>query len=103
MYTFAIYCTVKNFGSEQTLTNLVNYSNSPSFLANFHNFHSITYGFTIAFYPSMLGIFLKRFVIILTCQLTHTVNREIFMYENIHVLNICVNKFSRVPHESILT
>ena len=33
----------------------------------------------------------------------YTVNREIFMYENIHVLNICVNKFSRVPHENILT
>ena len=32
-----------------------------------------------------------------------TVNREIFMYENIHVLNIRVNKFSRVPHENILT
>ena len=26
-----------------------------------------------------------------------------FVYENIHVLNICVNKFSRVPHENILT
>ena len=31
-----------------------------------------------------------------------TVNREIFMYENIHVLNIHVNEFSRVPHENIL-
>ena len=31
-----------------------------------------------------------------------TINREIFVYENIHVLNICV-KFSRVPHENILT
>ena len=26
-----------------------------------------------------------------------------FVYENIHVLNIRVNKFSRVPHENILT
>ena len=25
------------------------------------------------------------------------------MYENIHVLNIRVNNFSRVPHENILT
>ena len=25
------------------------------------------------------------------------------MHENIHVLNIRVNKFSRVPHENILT
>ena len=25
------------------------------------------------------------------------------MYKNIHVLNICVNKFSRVPHKNILT
>ena len=25
------------------------------------------------------------------------------MYENIHVLIICVNKFSKVPHENILT
>ena len=33
----------------------------------------------------------------------NTVNREIFVYENIHVLNIRVNKFSRVPHENILT
>ena len=32
-----------------------------------------------------------------------TVNREIFVYENIHVLNIGVNKFSRVPHKNILT
>ena len=32
-----------------------------------------------------------------------TVNQEIFVYENIHVLNIHVNKFSRVPHENILT
>ena len=32
-----------------------------------------------------------------------TVNREIFVYENIYVLNIRVNKFSRVPHENILT
>ena len=30
----------------------------------------------------------------------NTVNREIFVYENIHVLNIRVNKFSRVPHEN---
>ena len=33
----------------------------------------------------------------------YTVNQEIFVYENIHVLNIRVNKFSRVPHENILT
>ena len=33
----------------------------------------------------------------------YTVNREIFVYKNIHVLNIRVNKFSRVPHENILT
>ena len=32
-----------------------------------------------------------------------TLNQEIFVYENIHVLNIHVNKFSRVPHENILT
>ena len=25
------------------------------------------------------------------------------MHESIHVLNICVNKFSRVPHKNILT
>ena len=25
------------------------------------------------------------------------------MYGNIHVLNVCVNKFSWVPHENILT
>ena len=29
-------------------------------------------------------------------------NREIFVYENIHVLNVCVNKFSWVPHENSL-
>ena len=33
----------------------------------------------------------------------NTVNREIFVYENIHVLNVRVNKFSWVPHENILT
>ena len=32
-----------------------------------------------------------------------TVNREIFVYENICVLNVHVNKFSWVPHENILT
>ena len=34
-----------------------------------------------------------------------TVNREIFVYENIHELNFLVNKFSWVPgtHENILT
>ena len=37
----------------------------------------------------------------LSCS--YTVNWEIFVYENIHVLNIRVNKFSRVPHENILT
>ena len=31
------------------------------------------------------------------------VNREIFVYENIHVLNVCANKFLWVPHENILT
>ena len=36
-------------------------------------------------------------------KLWTTVNWEIFMYENIHVLNIRVNKFSRVPHKNILT
>ena len=30
-------------------------------------------------------------------------NWKIFMHENIHVLNVCVNKFSRVPHENNLT
>ena len=36
-------------------------------------------------------------------MLDTTVNRELFVYENIHVLNIRVNKVSRVPHENILT
>ena len=31
-----------------------------------------------------------------------TKDQEIFVYENIHVLNIRVNKFSRVPHKNIL-
>ena len=34
---------------------------------------------------------------------TATVNWEIVMYENIHVLNIHVNKFLWVPHQNILT
>ena len=37
------------------------------------------------------------------CSDSITVNREIFVYENIHALNIRVNKFSRVPHKNILT
>ena len=32
-----------------------------------------------------------------------TINWEIFVYENIHVLNIRVNIFSRMPHKNILT
>ena len=31
-----------------------------------------------------------------------TVNREIFVYENVHVLNVRVNKISLVSQESIL-
>ena len=45
---------------------------------------------------SIIGNFLS------TAQ-KHTINREIFVYENIHVLYIRVNKFSRVPDENILT
>ena len=33
----------------------------------------------------------------------NTLNKNIFVYENIYVLNIHVNKFSMVPHENILT
>ena len=36
-------------------------------------------------------------------ELGYTINREIFVYENIHVLKIRVNKFSRVSHKNILT
>ena len=36
------------------------------------------------------------------CKPARTLNWEIFVYENIHVLSIHVNKFSRVPHENIL-
>ena len=42
-------------------------------------------------------------IYICTYACTYTVNQEIFMYENIHELNIRVNKLSRVPHENILT
>ena len=48
---------------------------------------------------SNLGL---RLVIYLV-SIFNTVIREIFVYENIHVLNIRVNKFSRVPHKNILT
>ena len=37
----------------------------------------------------------------MSLQKLATVNREIFVYENIHVLNVHVNKFSWVPHENI--
>ena len=30
----------------------------------------------------------------------YTINQEIFMYENTNVLNVCVNKFSWVPHKN---
>jgi len=33
--TMRVYCTVKNFGGEKTLANLVNHNNSPTFFANF--------------------------------------------------------------------
>ena len=36
------------------------------------------------------------------CSYVITVNREIFMYENIHVLNVCVNKFSWGTHEILI-
>ena len=54
----------------------------------------------------LLGWCLQYTSIVRLCLLTIpniTVNREIFVYENIHVLNIRVNKFSRVPHENVLT
>ena len=35
-------------------------------------------------------------------KLDITVNRKIFVHENIHVLNVCVNKLSWVSHENIL-
>ena len=35
--------------------------------------------------------------------LEHTINWEIFLYKNIHVLNVRANKFSRVAHKNILT
>ena len=38
-----------------------------------------------------------------TTSVQITVNREIFVHENIHVLNFHVNKFLWVPHENILT
>ena len=59
----------KNFGGKKTSVNLANYSNLPSFFANFHNFHSIAYDFTIACSPSMLGRLLG--LLLLTPQLTH--------------------------------
>ena len=31
-----------------------------------------------------------------------TKNQQIFVYQNIHVLSIRVNKFLRVPHKNIL-
>ena len=34
--------------------------------------------------------------------LATTVNQETFAYENIHVLNVHVNIFSWMPHESTL-
>ena len=33
----------------------------------------------------------------------YTINWENFKYENIHVLNVSVNKFLWVPHKNILT
>ena len=38
-----------------------------------------------------------------TTILLVTMNWEIFVYENIHVLNVRVSKLSLVPHEIILT
>ena len=40
--TMVIYCTVKNFGEENTLANLVNHNNSLTFFANFPAF--VTWG-----------------------------------------------------------
>ena len=41
-----VYRTVKNNGGEKTLAN---YSISPSFVANFHNFHNIPYANELKF------------------------------------------------------
>ena len=59
-----------------------------------------------SYYSQVMAIFLsayKEIVIRMNKLDLDTVNREIFVYENIHVLNIHVNKFSRVPHKNVLT
>ena len=44
--TVAMHCTVKTLAVKTLVVNLVNYSNSPSFFANFHSLHSLAYLFT---------------------------------------------------------
>ena len=39
----------------------------------------------------------------MTLNSQSTVNPEIFVHENIHVSNVCVNKFLWVSHKNILT
>ena len=48
-------------------------------------------------------MYVRTYVRMYVRTYVHTVNWEIFIYENIYVLNVQVNKFSRVPHENILT
>ena len=59
---------------------------------------------------SCYGTFILPYFFLKTVQVPckmklqmHTVNPELFVYEDIHALNIRVNKFSRVPNENILT
>ena len=53
------------------------------------------YGLT---YPSLVIGLLQHHVI----KYIHTVNWEVFMYENIHVLNVHINKLLWVSHENNL-
>ena len=60
------YRTMKNLEGKKTLANSVNYSNSPSFFANFYYFHNIPYAnglqFTKVFPPNFLqSLFVKVF------------------------------------------
>ena len=65
-YSSGTYHTVKNFGGENCWQIWRITAICQVFVTNnFHNFHSITYGFTIACCPSMLGSFLGLLLLFL--------------------------------------
>ena len=78
----------KNVGGDKTLANLANYSISPNFVANFHNFHNFPYAKGLQFVKFFLPNFLQSlFTNLFYCQYcTARMQQLIILLFNVSVL-----------------